>query len=140
MNVILLIFMLFRPSHNAFACKPVPLPNCKGEVAIPVKAPSLESLRAKVEQFQTQLNSSIPADSAKHSCFNDHFASFHLHRLAATQTCRKQLSVIDRSVSRLINPDSEEWKSIRLEEAKRNLQKMANEVKLALTKFQNDHP
>ena len=60
--------------------------------------------------------------------------------MKAAHTCRKQLSTIEGSVSRLIDPNSEEWKSLSSENTKVNLKKMADEVKTALNDFKSDHP
>lgn len=139
MNIFLLIFTFFIALPSAFPCKPSPLPSCKGERIITLETHSLEKLRKIVSQFQKLLGDSIPADSAKDSCFNNQFASYYLISMTGPETCGKQISIVDSSVSTLINPSTQEWKSIESESAIIRLKKVADEVKIILSHFLKNH-
>jgi hypothetical protein len=120
-------------SNSALACKPAPMPECKQRNLI-INSKKYAGLMKLVEEYQSVLSGNIVLPQERTSCFDNHFAiSFGAQlqeelRSHGNRTCGESLARVKQAVQGLIDPESEENKSVPDKKIRLSLAKLASQI------------
>lgn len=135
-KIILSAFVLLL-AVPVLACRPAPLPKCD-KFNVKVDEDQYHELTKLVKSYQGILTKAIKWPDHASSCFNNNFGVYYSEALKASlkdhkgKTCKDQIDRVRTHIERLVDKESEEFKTISNTSDKKHLKREARKVKIAM--------
>lgn len=135
-KIFLSIFVLLL-AFPVLACKPGGLPVCD-KYNVKVDEDQYNELTKLVKSYQGILTKAIKWPDRASSCFNNNFGVYYSEALKASlkdhkgKTCKEQIERVRSQIQKLIDKESDEFKTISNTSDKKHLKREAKKVKIAM--------